>query len=181
MPIVNPDWVPPIETTFDEGKPIRSEQGLMLAGNPIAMAQGKPGAPKIQLAFTLDDLVAGDTVRWREDVTKTGATDEAVTAFGIGFMQEGTVRFTFEHRVIGAGVGTTTELRRWRNGVVTAVGTYNNTTSFQSQSEDITIVRGDYYELVNTPDSGNLSSLRNCRISTTGMRIWPFPRFAWEP
>jgi hypothetical protein len=47
MPIVNPDYVPPIAMTFDEEKPIRSEQGLLLAGNPIAIAQGKPGAPVI--------------------------------------------------------------------------------------------------------------------------------------
>jgi hypothetical protein len=47
MPIINPDWVPPIEATFTDEKPVRSEQGLMLAGNPIAMAMGKPGAPYI--------------------------------------------------------------------------------------------------------------------------------------
>ena len=47
MPIINPDWVPPVESTFDVKKPIRSEQGLMLAGNPIAIAEGKPGAPRV--------------------------------------------------------------------------------------------------------------------------------------
>ena len=47
MPITNPDWVPPIEMTFDVKRPIRSEQGLMLAGNPIAIAGGAPGAPII--------------------------------------------------------------------------------------------------------------------------------------
>ena len=47
MPIINPDWVPPVESTFDVKKPIRSEQGLILAGNPIAIAEGAPGAPRI--------------------------------------------------------------------------------------------------------------------------------------
>ena len=46
MTIINPPWVPPIEATFDEGKPIRSQQGLALAGNPIAMAEGASGAPR---------------------------------------------------------------------------------------------------------------------------------------
>ena len=51
MSLINPDWVDPIESTFDEGKPIRQEQGLMMAGNPIAMAAGKPGAPRIARKF----------------------------------------------------------------------------------------------------------------------------------
>lgn len=45
MSFTNPAWVDPIEATFDEGKPIRSEQGLMLAGNPISIAQGTSNAP----------------------------------------------------------------------------------------------------------------------------------------
>lgn len=51
MAIANPDWVPPIEMTFDTGKAIRSEQGLMLAGNPIAMARGKDGSPYLDVAW----------------------------------------------------------------------------------------------------------------------------------
>ena len=46
--ITDPDWIDPEETTFDVEKPIRSEQGVMLAGNVIAAFQGKPGAPKLQ-------------------------------------------------------------------------------------------------------------------------------------
>lgn len=45
--ITNPDWVPQEEADYDEGKPIRSELGLALAGNPIAIALGKPGAQRI--------------------------------------------------------------------------------------------------------------------------------------
>jgi hypothetical protein len=48
MPITNPDWIPPIEMTFDVGKPIRSEQGVQIAGNPIAIAQGADGAPRVR-------------------------------------------------------------------------------------------------------------------------------------
>ena len=47
MSLINPDWIDPIESTFDEGKPIRQEQGLMFAGNVIAALAGKPGAPKV--------------------------------------------------------------------------------------------------------------------------------------
>lgn len=47
MPITDPDWVPMIEATFDPGKPARSEQAVAFAGNPIAIALGKPGAPRL--------------------------------------------------------------------------------------------------------------------------------------
>jgi hypothetical protein len=47
MPITDPDWTAPIEMTFDPNRPIRSNQGNMLAGNPIAMALMKPGSPVI--------------------------------------------------------------------------------------------------------------------------------------
>lgn len=46
--ITDPDYIPPIEMTFNEGKPITSGQGLQLAGNPIAIVQGKVGAPYVR-------------------------------------------------------------------------------------------------------------------------------------
>lgn len=46
MTLTDPDWIDPIESTFDPGKAVRSDQGVMLAGNPIAIALGKPGAPR---------------------------------------------------------------------------------------------------------------------------------------
>ena len=61
MALTDPDWVEPIEMTFDVEKPIRSEQGLMLAGNPIAIANAKNGSPIIQTGWHPYDAVeAGD-------------------------------------------------------------------------------------------------------------------------
>jgi len=67
MSLINPDWIDPIESTFDEGRPIRQEQGLMLAGNPIAMAPGKPGAPIVEAGWHPYDATkvgGGDGVFW---------------------------------------------------------------------------------------------------------------------
>jgi hypothetical protein len=61
MPITDPDWTDPIEATFDPGKAIRSEQGLMLAGNTIAMALMKTGSPVILANWHPYNMVtAGD-------------------------------------------------------------------------------------------------------------------------
>lgn len=72
MVITNPDYVAPDETTFDVEKPIRSEQGLMLAGNPIAIALGKSGAPRIvDAALDTTATTAGNT--WVRNRTATSA------------------------------------------------------------------------------------------------------------
>jgi len=71
--ITDPDWIDPEETTFDVEKPIRSEQGVMLAGNPIAIAQGKPGAPKIQgkaLDIDIGNLSGTTAIVGLEDCAK---------------------------------------------------------------------------------------------------------------
>lgn len=57
MAFTNPAWVDPIEATFDEGKPVRSGQGLLLAGNPIAIAQGATGAPVMVTGWHPYDMV----------------------------------------------------------------------------------------------------------------------------
>lgn len=58
MPIITtPDWVPQEEADYDEGKPIRSEQGLSLAGNPIAIANGAAGAPRVLRAAINDAAI----------------------------------------------------------------------------------------------------------------------------
>ncbi len=71
--ITDPDWIDPEETTFDVEKPIRSEQGIMLAGNPIAIALGKPGAPRIvpgALAIYLGEVAtSGSTAAGLSDMS----------------------------------------------------------------------------------------------------------------
>jgi len=71
--ITDPDWIDPEETTFDVEKPIRSEQGVMLAGNPIAIALGKPGAPQVAgkaLDIDIGNLSGTDAVVGLEAVSK---------------------------------------------------------------------------------------------------------------
>ena len=91
--ITDPDWIDPEETTFDVEKPIRSEQGVMLAGNPIAIALGKPGAPRNQpgsLSIYLGSVsAAGGTAAGLSDLDGidviTFVTSGAAPQDGCGF------------------------------------------------------------------------------------------------
>jgi hypothetical protein len=78
--ITDPDWIDPEETTFDVGKPIRSEQGVMLAGNPIAIAMGKPGAPR-NLPGSLDIYLGSVFVGASDPVGLTDLDDIDVIQF----------------------------------------------------------------------------------------------------
>ena len=99
MAFNNPAWIDPIEATFDEGKPIRSEQGLMLAGNPIAIAQGAAGSPKIadktvlidSLTTTINNIgdfngfwieIGGDTSTFEDSDITVEFSDDGSTFYG---------------------------------------------------------------------------------------------------
>ena len=113
MVITNPDWVPPIEMTFDVEKPIRSEQGLMLAGNTIAMGLGKPGAQRIEDAAlsTTATSTGRDWVAAR--LVLSGSTSLGIPMF---MSHQGLTAFTFNPNDSAAG----SSLRFTSGGVVSA-------------------------------------------------------------
>lgn len=98
--ITDPDWIDPEETTFDVEKPIRSEQGVMLAGNPIAIALGKPGAPR-NLPGSLDIYLGLVTATGE---TASGLSDTEgvdVMSFSVG---SGSIYAQFRTSVDGGAV-----------------------------------------------------------------------------
>lgn len=53
------NWTNITDNPLEPGRPIRSVDGLALRDNPIAMAQGAPGAPRIQNpAYEIDSIDA---------------------------------------------------------------------------------------------------------------------------
>lgn len=97
MSLTNPDWIPPIEATFDPDKPIRSEQGIMLAGNPIAARQAKTGAPVEATGWHGFGQTAIGT---GSGLVYNGATVSTVT---IGAVQAG-----YEYRIACNGIARDT-------------------------------------------------------------------------
>jgi hypothetical protein len=168
MPITDPDWVTPIEITFDEGKPIRAEQGLMLAGNPIAIALGKPGAPRVY------GRAAGPRPLQAQLLPLTGLTVGAIEVSNLHYagafvnitnstgsggvitnvLLSGTVRFAALH----SGFASNSNLNLNKNGVSVAsfVGTATNVT----RNVDVAIAPGDVFEWVATVGNSTLSQQR---------------------
>ena len=166
--ITDPDWIDPEETTFDVEKPIRSEQGVMLAGNPIAAFQGKPGAPGLNFR-ALEQLAAGDVTRLGMTATiSTSGTDLRWNPFGgvFGFMQRGTVRVSFE-----AWGGGALNLNRFRYGSITVISTWSLSGSATMYETDVPVLPGDSI-FVEIPYAGGFGNLRNCYFKTDGQNIW---------
>lgn len=171
MPIIDPDWVPPIEMTFDIEKPIRSQQGLMMAGNPIAMAAGKPGAPRVQ-ADAMQGSVAGDTLLFgtggvgRVFDSPVGGSIEIPQATFRAFTTC-EVRFYFELATSTGGVTATGTVRKNGISVLTQTRTL---TSFAPYTVDISLVAGDMVEFEMAGTGGGFAVVRNIQYRTGATR-----------
>ena len=168
--ITDPDWIDPEETTFDVEKPIRSEQGVMLAGNVIAAFQGKPGAPGLNFK-AIEQLAAGDAVRVSYD-DEAGVISGAGVwpdADGVLLVQRGTVRVSFEAR---GHSSAEFEVIRIRDGSETVVHTVDPTGSYALYEVDVAVMPGDAIKIVGTVDSLFDLFRRNTRLKTAGQNIW---------
>lgn len=161
MTITNPDWVPPIEYTFDTGQAIRSEQGLMLAGNPIAIALGKAGAPRVLLP-ALERLQPGNQIRSRNDAAVTSGV-----ALSFAFIQHGTIRAVTT--LTNASGTPQAQVRRTRNGVTTVLGSRS---TLGTLTVDADVIPGDVLDIfLGTPASSG--RITNSRLQTNGQDLWP--------
>lgn len=143
-----------------------------LRDNPIALAEGKPGAPRILLP-ALEEIAAGTTIRSRIDA-EVSAVGE-ITGHGFAFIQRGSVRVTFEH---GTNAGSilnvgNAELVRIRNGSETVLATHDNTISYVSRTADVSIIPGDFVFVRNGFSPSVTYYLRNVRFQTSGANLWP--------
>ena len=184
MPITDPDWTPPIEMTFDVEQPIRSEQGIMLAGNPIALAQGKPGSPYIETAWHPYDSAAvgdGNTGLLWDFATDGVPADFDGPLFEDGFTYKVVIdRFTasglggvsseasVDVRVIGAVSGSTSAVEAGFGG--TGAGTRGPANSFAEFEAARSEVRSHYYVSSGTPlsvESSTAQKLLRFRLDFT--------------
>lgn len=163
MPIIDPDWVPPIEATFDVEKPIRSDQGLMLAGNPIAFALGKPGAPRLQVNAH-PDYVIGNSIIDRCSVpgivgTVTGPA--TLIPFHFTAIKTCSLRFHTEYRRVSGGSPVQVDILR--NGVSTASAT-TTSVAFVTEVLDVAVTAGENLAFLFTPGTANVMEYRNLQI-----------------
>jgi hypothetical protein len=173
-------WTTLPDASLEPGKPIRSIDGLALRDNPIAIAQGAAGAPKISL-LALETITPGAVVRSRYDEQVQTDTASFAIIASLGFIQTGTLRFTWEHRgLFGSFNESTTQIARHRNGVeATIVSFTTSSKSFVSRSVDVSVIPGDTLIFAHnasasaTPGGSFISIVRNFRLQTNGEYWWP--------
>ena len=151
--------------------PLTSELVKQLRDNPIAIAEGSPGAPRLYLR-SLERLLPGSSIRSRRDasVSATGTTEAgaAFTALSFDFMQFGTIRMTAEIITVSSGASMT--FLRSRNGSTTTLATY---TTVGVHTLDVAVLPGDNLSMfLSAPINGNITG-SNFRLQTDGQDLWP--------
>jgi hypothetical protein len=103
------DWTTIPDSSIEPGKPIRSIDGLALRDNPIAIAEGAVGAPKVQPSTAIQWGSSTNTNDERDWVLgrTAGATALAVGTYAIGTSGSGASSgSTVAGSSIGLGSGT---------------------------------------------------------------------------
>lgn len=149
------------DTSLDPDAPITSALGYAFRNNPIAIAEGASGAPRVRIG-ALQRLSAGTNVRIRRD---NPASSTSGTALDFALLQSGEIRITFDRR----NAGTTITLTRIRG--TTSVVIYNGDPD-TPQTFDVSVLPGDVITLKWT---GSISSqgIINARMSTGGEDYFP--------
>jgi len=157
------DWTTIPDSSIEPGKPIRSIDGLALRDNPIAIAEGAAGAPRIvglaakrfadfaALTVSAANTFSAATGSNPEPLaTSTSSTTEVVAYRYTINKYTGSLRFRTNQRggsyLAEGGVNTTTStLRIFKNG--TLISTYSqNVATFVTRTNDIAVAPGDVIE-----------------------------------
>lgn len=154
-------------------KGITLQQGRALRDNPIAMAEGAAGAPRIAIG-ALQRLEAGSEIRSRWDAEISAALSTgSFNGLTFGFLQAGEVRVSYDARR-GNGVNTSVQVVRVRNAASAILKSDLPATSWTSYSLDVTVLPGDQVYIRHLQNGGSDSVyLRNQRISTAGQDLYP--------
>lgn len=161
------DWTTIADSQVDPKAPVTSELMAALRDNPIAIAEGATGAPRIWLP-AFERLEVGSEVRSRDDAESAGASSYVGHSFN--FIQHGTIRVTFQHRA--ANSRDSAVVYRTRAGSKTPVASYTNTTSYVTRTVDVPVIPGDRVS-IEYVGSNNNGYLRNIRFQTNGQDLWP--------
>ena len=174
-------WTNIPDDALEPSKPIRSVDAIALRDNPVAIAEGAAGAPRVQVSANQPPTAGGNFVLCNLLLQTRGTSNEAYVDpraprtedanrhFGVSVLRDGVIRASFEHRffVSGASGGRTAEARVLLNGVQVALwGTAS--TGFVLRQVDINVQAGDLVifqqRLVLSLVNDSRSEWRNLRI-----------------
>lgn len=159
------DWFDIPDTSIDPDAPLTSELAYAWRDNPIAIAEGAPGAPRIAIG-ALQRISAGGKIRSRYDAERVSSN--ALVSFA--FMQAGSIRVTFQHR--SSNSSGTAYVTRKRRDTETDVGSWSNSGSYVTRTIDVPVLPGDLITVRNDGGSG-MPYIGNVRFMTNGEDLYP--------
>lgn len=163
---------------IDQDSPVTQPLLSALRDNPLAIAEGATGAPRIN-PLSLGDLAAGDTLSC--GAQSVYSLDTAFV-FEFAAMQGGSVRVKGQAKGDSNAVDLSWTVIRIRAGSVTTYGnqTFDNATSYTSFTDvDIPIQYGDLIRATVTAAGGG-GDVRNVSIHTDGTQpIWTTSNFGY--
>lgn len=166
------DYNPILDAETDPEAGLRSSLFKRMVANPIAIAEGAVGAPRIRIG-ALQRLTAGDEIRSRSDSEFTGTSATDLHAFS--FVQAGTIRMSAEFRNTNAIPTPTVNLNRTRNGTTTTVATLTGVSgaTYATRTADVDVLPGDSLQFARPAIGTGTLSVRNMRFMTDGEDLWP--------
>jgi hypothetical protein len=170
------DWTTIPDSSLEPGKPIRAIDGLALRDNPIAIAQGAVGAPRIATAALFPPSAGDAHIIMRlqeEEISGAFANYQSVflhnrfshsSHLGVTVLVPGVIRCSLRHRVVQ--IGDPSEVRVLRNGAV--VQTWSTlSTANQTRVVDVAVNVGDaiiFQQRTSTVNQPNLVAWSQLRI-----------------
>ncbi len=164
------DWTTISDTSVDPDAPLTSQLGYAWRDNPIAIAEGATGAPRI-LIGAIERLTTGAQVRLRNDGLAGAATG---TALDFGILQSGSITVEFTPR----RTATTVDLVRIRGGIPTSI--YSASGADTARTRTISVLPGDRITLAWTGSNAD-DGISAARMRTGGADYWPVSIAAGVP
>lgn len=177
------DWTTIPNAALAIGAPNRASNKIALRENPIAIAEGRPGAPRHSPWSVVQTVAAGDTVRYT-DMTAAGLSRSMGTSFivskSVTILADGTVRVKYQTSRPNSGT-LTTQLVRRRGTASTMLGEQTHSSGSGSATlnrsvASVVVEPGDSIVLQGRFTSGDaltsVASFQNFTIGTSGGYLW---------
>lgn len=163
------------DTETGHKKPVTVSLLRRLRDNPIAIAEGDSGAPRI-LIGALERLAVGSVIRSRVDAEQTTTSVSYIAAHSFAFAQQGSITVSYDIKGVNTS-NTQHRITRTRNGSTAAVyGPLNATTTYVTHSVDVSVLPGDVVSVEihgDTTPTSYTCYARNVRFKTDGANLFP--------
>lgn len=158
-------------TETDPSAPLKSSLLKRLAANPIAIAEGAVGAPRVT-QFAFDPLTAGATYSRSITASDTATGSTAFKDAGppVRMLNSGVVRISGSHQISSGTFAS--ELRFLVNGVQQAIWS-TSSTSPVSRSADLTVGINDLVQVQHrTSNAGQTSTVTGATVSAANGNLF---------